>query len=300
MEFCKTNMNAVGYPVISRFIARDPDQETFVFRKFDELTARNLLNLQGELIDLESRLATLDDEVKSSTDPYLRSSMRSWRIMKETAERAVGESKEKAQQRIDFGKELDMKLEKYHKALIRSGRMAKLEAPSNRVLSAYRCVLVYNLDDIEKASVSGASDLAALKPPFDNDVLSRTLRNHWPLPSKSYPTGESSNITHFEEKRLVQVISVISFMISALLIIGPILALNFITRAEARLGITIAFIVIFALGLSLSTGVSRDNVFVATATYSAVLVVFVSGSLTGSLDQPSSVFEGQTNTTLVS
>jgi len=118
MELYKANMNAVGYPVISRFIARDPDQETFVFRKFDELTARNLLNLQGELIELENRLATLDEEVKSSTDPYLRSSMRSWRIMKETAEHAVGESKEKAQQRIDFGKELDMKLEKYREFYI--------------------------------------------------------------------------------------------------------------------------------------------------------------------------------------
>lgn len=114
MEVGKATMNAVGYPAISRYISRDPDQETFVFRKFDELTARNLLNLQGELIDLESRLAAIDDKVETSTVSYLRSSMRSWRIMNETAERAVGESKENAQQRIDIGKELDVKLDLNH------------------------------------------------------------------------------------------------------------------------------------------------------------------------------------------
>lgn len=67
--------------------------------------------------------------------------------------------------------------------------------------------------------------------------------------------------------------------IAAMLVIGPILALNFTSSPNARLGIAITFIVIFATGLGLSTGVSRDNIFVATATYSAVLVVFVSGNL---------------------
>jgi hypothetical protein len=36
---------------------------------------------------------------------------------------------------------------------------------------------------------------------------------------------------------------------------------------------------VFAGGLGLSTGVSRDTIFVATATYSAVLVVYISGNL---------------------
>jgi hypothetical protein len=68
-------------------------------------------------------------------------------------------------------------------------------------------------------------------------------------------------------------------LIAVLLVIGPILALNFTSSQNARLGITIAFILFFASGLGLSTGISRDNIFVATATYSAVLVVFVSGNL---------------------
>lgn len=62
------------------------------------------------------------------------------------------------------------------------------------------------------------------------------------------------------------------------LIFGPLVALNFIENRPARLGTAAAFIVVFALALSASTGVSRDNVFIATATYAAVIVVFVSGT----------------------
>lgn len=84
--------------------------------------------------------------------------------------------------------------------------------------------------------------------------------------------------------------------IAAILVIGPILALNFTSNSNARLGIAIAFIVLFAAGLGLSTGVSRDNIFVATATYSAVLVVFVSGTL-GSVGSPGGSFGGSSNLT---
>jgi hypothetical protein len=46
-----------GYPALADFIAQDPDHETFVFRRFKGLSARNILNLQGELIALEDNIA---------------------------------------------------------------------------------------------------------------------------------------------------------------------------------------------------------------------------------------------------
>ena len=67
-----------------------------------------------------------------------------------------------------------------------------------------------------------------------------------------------------------------------MLLTCPIIVLYFVTNPHARLGLVIAFIVLFALGLSLSTSASRDNIFAATAAYSAVLVVFVSGDLANS------------------
>ncbi len=47
------------------------------------------------------------------------------------------------------------------------------------------------------------------------------------------------------------------------------------------------FIVLFAIGISLTTAATKDSMFASTAAYAAVLVVFVSGNLgstnTGSL-----------------
>jgi hypothetical protein len=61
--------------------------------------------------------------------------------------------------------------------------------------------------------------------------------------------------------------------------IGSILALYFFTDRDARLGLVIAFVVLFAISLSICTGASRDSIFAGTAAYAAVLIVFVSGNL---------------------
>jgi len=53
-------MQSNGYATVARSIAQDPDKETYVFRRFDILTARNLLNLQGELLVLQDELDALD------------------------------------------------------------------------------------------------------------------------------------------------------------------------------------------------------------------------------------------------
>lgn len=74
----------------------------------------------------------------------------------------------------------------------------------------------------------------------------------------------------------------LSVIIAAILLTCPIVVLYFVTNPNARLGLVIAFILLFALGLSLSTSANRDSIFAATAAYAAVLVVFVSGDLANS------------------
>ena len=64
-----------------------------------------------------------------------------------------------------------------------------------------------------------------------------------------------------------------------MLLIGSILALYFVADQDARLALVIAFVVLFAIGLSICTGASRDSIFAGTAAYAAVLIVFVSGNL---------------------
>jgi hypothetical protein len=47
-----------GYPALASFIGSDKD--FFVFRRFNTLSARNLLYLQDELIQLEDKLLEID------------------------------------------------------------------------------------------------------------------------------------------------------------------------------------------------------------------------------------------------
>jgi hypothetical protein len=90
---------------------------------------------------------------------------------------------------------------------------------------------------------------------------------------------EWDKFRYFEERRLGWLVSSLSILIATVLLACPIVILYFVTEPNARLGLVITFIVIFTLGLSLTTSANRDTIFAAAAAYSAVLVVFVSGDL---------------------
>jgi hypothetical protein len=68
------------------------------------------------------------------------------------------------------------------KALILSKEVMRLESPDERMSEAHRCALL-DVAAGEQTKLVGAEDLIALKPPADQDVVSRTLRSHWPFPS---------------------------------------------------------------------------------------------------------------------
>jgi hypothetical protein len=78
-------------------------------------------------------------------------------------------------------------------------------------------------------------------------------------------------------------VAVISIVLAAILLIGAITSLYFVTKPAARLGMIGAFTVLFALSVGVMTNATRAEVFTATAAYAAVLVVFVSGNLGNSI-----------------
>jgi hypothetical protein len=78
-------------------------------------------------------------------------------------------------------------------ALLLQREIAMLESPSPRVLSAMREWLhspkripniSSKLDDRDREMFSAESDLVALRPPPDKDLLSRVLRDYWPFPAE--------------------------------------------------------------------------------------------------------------------
>lgn len=111
-----------GYPAVAAWMTRDPDNESFIYRKFDKLSARNLLNFQSELIGLESKLEKFDAEARNSNDQVLKQSTRKWEtFMKNAAER------EQERQRMELNKEIRAKLREYHETLLLQSQIAALD-----------------------------------------------------------------------------------------------------------------------------------------------------------------------------
>lgn len=98
-----------GYPALAAWIARDPDNESFVFRKFNRLGARNLLHLQSHLITLEHEIDVLDEEARRSPDFEAQQASRRWETLIEHAENpARAEMK-----RLEKAEELQGKIRGY-------------------------------------------------------------------------------------------------------------------------------------------------------------------------------------------
>lgn len=97
-----------GYAAVAAFIARDPDNETFIYRKFDQLSARNLLYLQSELIDLEKRLEEYDRETAKSGDMELKQSARKWETF---TKNAIIQDEER--KRMELVKDIRAKVKEY-------------------------------------------------------------------------------------------------------------------------------------------------------------------------------------------
>lgn len=99
-----------GYPAVADFIARDPDHEGYIFRRFNRLAARRLLHLQSEIITLEHKQEALDQEARTSNDQDLRLSTRNWEFLRGNAQIREAERK-----RVELAEQIDVKLEKYRK-----------------------------------------------------------------------------------------------------------------------------------------------------------------------------------------
>lgn len=97
------------YPALAGWIGRDPDGETLVFRRFRKLSARNLLHLQSQLIQLEQEIDELDAEARRSTDLDARQASRRW----ETLTQLAADPTRPEMKRLEKVAELSTKIKEY-------------------------------------------------------------------------------------------------------------------------------------------------------------------------------------------
>lgn len=86
-------------------------------------------------------------------------------------------------------------------------------------------------------------------------------------------------IGRFNERSIIAAVAVISTIIAAILLIGPIVGLYFVKENKSKLGMIASFTAVFAASVGLITNARRAEIFGATAAYAAVLMVFVSGDI---------------------
>jgi len=77
--------DGTGFPLLASRMAMSPDYETFIFRRYDRLSARNLLHLESRLAYLDWKLSQADQEAALSQDNETLRSVRVWEAFEDHA-----------------------------------------------------------------------------------------------------------------------------------------------------------------------------------------------------------------------
>ncbi|SCN88029.1 uncharacterized protein FFNC_08511 [Fusarium fujikuroi] len=273
---------SLGFSALSSWIVSDKDQELLVFRKFGEISARNILYLQCEVLSIESRLKAWDKQVEGSNDTALEQVAETWEMMIEEAEAGKTEAKDM----LELVKQLRVKIKEYHEALDLQSRISLLNSPDQRALEVARNELHGGplrrdgqkpnpiLGGRGKDYLDETEDLVSLKASAAVDPLSKLLRAYWPGREELSRDGRR-RISHFDERSITIAVALVNILLAMILLVGSISSLYYVKSPPAILGTICGFTILFALSVGLITNAKRAEIFAGSAAYAAVLVVFV-------------------------
>jgi hypothetical protein len=100
-----------GYPSLAAFIASDKDKSTLIYRRFDRLSARNLLHLQSELIELQARQDAFDEEDFRGS-PEDKGIVSDWNLF---SSKASDPENTREWERMKLAKRIQKRLKEYRK-----------------------------------------------------------------------------------------------------------------------------------------------------------------------------------------
>ncbi|KAF9693261.1 hypothetical protein EKO04_008661 [Ascochyta lentis] len=271
-----------GVPSLAAFMASNSNSESFIFKRFDRLAARNLLYLQSELAFLQEELDVLDGA--DHGDVEARKCARSW----EDFER-VRESDERQRERWELVVRIRVCLKEYQETLIRQSTIAGLAPPSTNVLDAFNAEFYGRVPSLVGASKNlyqsegtNIQDLVQLHSTERKDRVSAFLAKYlfrWLQTSNQDSQKRfDPRVTYLYTQRLDLFVELFYAVLSIVLLLGAILSLYFVNNAIWRIAIIVLFTLAFAACAVFLADGRRLAVFGACAAYAAVLVVFVSGN----------------------
>ncbi|KAF3931426.1 hypothetical protein ABW19_dt0202377 [Dactylella cylindrospora] len=268
---------APGYPSTAAIMSTDP--ELSVYRRFDRLNARSFLYYQAQLMYLESELDKMDEEdrlCKNSEETY---------HLKHFKELWEGSS-ERVLERRRVVEEIRWLLKDYNEALFYYKEMINAPEPSQRVVTSIRNWKANQGDppvvDISEQAYDPRyeADLLALKPPKCDDPLSIWVQNNMgKFFKKPQPATipNSSNVLYYSETAIDLFVTIICTILAIVVLVGSMTTLYFVESQGVRLGLVWVFTFLFAVSIFLMANLTKGEIFLATAAYCAILVVYISG-----------------------
>ncbi|KAH8816614.1 hypothetical protein F5884DRAFT_853049 [Xylogone sp. PMI_703] len=320
-----------GFPRVADKIASDPDKTTTIFRRFDRLSARNLLFQEAEIAELEAQLDKLDSNDLIAADGTVIECHSDWRKFEKYATERNGQDEQanpKQAARFELALKIKEKLRDYRKfsiqelpssekvlelnivdeALVAHQTLLNSRPPASTTINAMRnWYLGGDSRKMEpRPQLWGGSakmfddpnDLVALRVLTDQDRLSEFILNYF----GGFFNGEFSDegSAYISGRSLERCVAIISSVLSAGLLFGSITSLYLVHNPPALLGMLGGWTILFAVCVGFLTNAKRDQIFAATAAYAAVLVVFISGNLGGApTPVPNSVELGTWNCTQI-
>lgn len=288
----------VGYANLAAFVASDKERSATLFRRFESLSARNLLYLESELQELETRQRKIDradaaiaDDPRA--DPDDTDIATDWQVLREKAEDL---REQNAVERMELLRKIRAKLEEYESALLRNSALNKLDRPTHQVFRAFRTHfhnqhLENSQHHYPRLTGFGAdlydeeyySDIVSLGSRSEQeDRLTSFLRHRHPkyfMRKIDKDVLGSPSVRSMSEYRLQVFVGVLNVLLAASFLFGSIFNLYYVKSPRKRLGLISGYTVAFALCVSLTTNARKAEIFGSCAAYAAVLVVFVSGNL---------------------
>ncbi|KAL9111146.1 MAG: hypothetical protein Q9227_004409 [Pyrenula ochraceoflavens] len=290
--------NFIGYANVAAFATSDKEHSATLFRRFESLSARNLLYLQSELRELEAQQSEIDrvDAANADdprADPEDTDVATDWQFLRKKAEI----SKEpKAMERLQLAKNIRAKLEEYESALLRNAALNKLDRPTQQVFRAFRThfhnqhlenpqyhyprLTGFGADLYDKEYYNDIVSLGNRSE--QEDRLTTFLRHRHPKRFMRKTEDEvlgSPSVRSMSEYRLQVFVGALNILLAASFLFGSIFNLYYVKSPQKRLGLISGYTIAFAVCVSLTTNARKAEVFGSCAAYAAVLVVFVSGNL---------------------
>ncbi|KAK8198164.1 uncharacterized protein BKA78DRAFT_350500 [Phyllosticta capitalensis] len=236
------------------------------FRRFKVLRVRMLLRQQFKIERMEKQLSELDQVDRENNALWLNS-----------------QKMDGNQERERLFEELNTAMASYDDLLKRSHYIVTAPEPSSqRVADLQQAIKSYIVKDErgyldeDLLNIAGAQDPRLGKLLLVSEYLVYLAAMLWDQTRKVLGLFKATDRFYVTPALFRKVARTISAVLSAVILMLPIIILNVVKTSTLRLVVVFLSAISFISALTILTAAGTMEVFVAGATYSAVLVVFVS------------------------